>query len=530
MDDLLRYAKETGLGLARGASQGMTFNLGEEGLGWLAGKLPVGTVGLNDTPSDLASRYASIFRGGAGGLPTDSVTSTTGDYATERDRYRALNRATQEESPYASFAGDVLGGLASPNKAGQAKKVAGWLKSAGQAASQGALSAFGASEASDEPGQLADTVGGGAMGAVGDALGRGVGKALPWAAAKVRDSLNNFAKMRAVNAAGMGGNELKHLLREKGEDGVLEMGRHLLEEPGVIRFGRKADDVVEGVQNARKRWGWSGEMGKYLDEADAAGVKFRYKPLVDKVRSEIVKEEKGNPFIAGEVGAIGSLMNELAQRTGRMKKWTTFRGANELRSSQANGINWGNHWNNSSPSQYLDQFDKKLAGIFTGEVDRQLGEALGDKARQGFQNAKARTGTMVAAENFAKNLQAKQQGNYGLSLKDLVAASAAGGVGGAAEGGLGGAVGTLAGAVGMKVARERGPSALARGAYEVANSEPIFRILEQNPEALGKWGAQLSRAAAQSREALSLTHYLLSQRDPEYARRIEEISRQDNGQ
>ena len=419
-------------------------------------------------------------------------------YRAIRDLERGADKRAREANPGAFVAGELVGGA-------PAMLLPGGMSRQGLAlaAGAGATTGYGASEEESPIRAGADALTGAALGLGGQALGDAAGRAFPRLAQKAQEGLGDFAAMRALNAAGYFKNELKPIIKRGGVERAVTMGEHLLDEPGVIQAGRNVESVLEGVEGAREKWG--AEVGRLLQEADSTGAVFDMSRVARRVIDEVIQPNLGDPAIEKEVNAVGGLLRKYltkAQQEGGL----SFAEANKLKSTLANTqINWGNHWNNFGPSHHLEKYQKALAGIFTDEIDTQLGQQLGSEAFSAFKNAKARAGTFIDATDKAKNLNAAVQGNDQFRVKDLAAGALAGG----------GPMGFLA-TIGSKLGRERGASALARGADRLASSSSLDAIAKANPEAFGKYAGAVTSALARGPEALRALDKVLSDTSEEW--------------
>jgi hypothetical protein len=475
----------------RGFGQGLTANFGDElgaglqaGLQRLANALPEGSLDWAGVDNRYQQDAGAVYR-----------------------EARAANReqlaADMEQHTGAALAGNIAGGLVS-NAIVPGSRLAGGAGLA-RAGVQGAAAGLGESEADLTRGQVGgsavDALKGAALGVAAQGIGEEVGRIAPRVAQWVQRKTGDFAALRALNAAGYGKAELKPIIKRGGIERAVEMGERLLDEPGVIRAGHNVESVMEGAEAARQRWG--AEMGRILGEADATGAQFDMSSVGKRIIDEVIKPNLGDPAIRKEINAIGELMADylkLARQQGGM----TFSQANKLKSTLENGtINWGNHWNNYGPSHFLEKYQVSLAGIFADEIDNQLGARLGGDAFEAFKNAKAQYGTFKDAVGKAKNLNAAMQGNQAISLKDL-------GVGTVAGGGPVGFAATLA----SKVGRERGASALARGADAISQSDTLEAIASTNPDAFGRYAGAVSAALARGPEALRALDKVLRDTDP----------------
>jgi hypothetical protein len=481
-----------GAGL-RGFGQGLTAGFGDE----LGAGLQAGLQGVANALPEGSLEWA--------GIDNRHQQDTLDTYRQAREENRAQLATDQREHAGAAFAGDLAGGLVLNTlvPGSQAAGTAGLAR----AGLMGAASGLGNSEADltrgEVGGAVADTLTGAALGVAGQEVGDQLGRVTPKVAQWVQRKAGDFAAMRALNAAGYFKNELKPIIKRGGIDKAIEMGEHLLEEPGVIQAGRNVDSVLDGVEAARAKWGQ--EMGRILGQADDTGARFDMSAVAKRVMDDVIRPNMGDPAIEKEVQAVGGLLKKYlvkAQQPGGL----SFSEANKLKSTLQNGqINWGNHWNNYGPSHFLEKYQIALAGIFADEIDNQLGRQLGPEAFQAFKAAKSRAGTFIDAAAKAKNLNAAMEGNSMFSLGDLSKGAVAGG----------GIPGALA-VVGSKVGRERGASVLARGADAFANSAGLEALAKASPESFGKYARAVTGALARGPGALSALDKVLRDTDPEW--------------
>ena len=136
---------------ARSATQGLTYGLADEASGLL---------GALTEP-----------------LFMKSDKNFGGRYEEYRNAYRKGDKASAEANPKTALLAELAGGIAAPG--GAASKGLGLGARAIRASGQGALNAYGKSEAETPEGLLPDIATGAALGAGGAALGGLLSKAVP---------------------------------------------------------------------------------------------------------------------------------------------------------------------------------------------------------------------------------------------------------------------------------------------------------------------------------------------------------------
>jgi hypothetical protein len=196
-----------GVAAARGAASGATAGFADEAIGWLESTFPR----LSLSPGDFLDPT----------VPTPEPRT----YQQARDDYRGVQRQTREAQPAAYIAGEVGGSIAG----------AKGLGAAGQgyrgAVALGAASGLGNSEAelaqptvSGVGTATTDTLKGAAFGVAGQFVGEQAGRAVPALARRLVKPTEDFAAMRALNAAGYFKNELKPIIRDGGKERAVRMG------------------------------------------------------------------------------------------------------------------------------------------------------------------------------------------------------------------------------------------------------------------------------------------------------------------
>lgn len=508
---------------SRGFSQGATANTSDELLGALANI--IGPAAL-DAPPELLKRWKSILSGGGGGLPEDSTRPV--GYQENRDYFRGLNRQSQEDRPGASFAGAITGGVALGSRL-----PVGRLS----ATLQGAASGYGGSESEKLGGQAADTAVGAVLGNAGDRLGQFAGRAIPAAARNIRDRVARFAEERALKAAGYIQKDLKGMVLANPEN-VSRAGRVLLDEPGLIRPGERVDAIAERLPYRVEAQG--DQIGRAYAEADNLGARFDMEPFLQKAEAELLDPIARDPAVRSEAAELRRLISgyreaamspvEAGTLGPAQSVGVPFAEAGAMKSNLQKTINFGTNPLTGKPSANAERFVKSLQGQFGDEIDRQLGQVLDDGSMASFRDSMARYGPLKEALGRAREGVAREGGNASLGLRDyiagssLAAASQAMGV----EPWAAPLVGLGTGMV-NKFIRERADSTLAVGADAVANSDWLGSIVRKNPEVLGRWGAYLSRAAAESPESLAVAHKVLSETSPEYRQQVSRATQQQNG-
>lgn len=555
-------------GTARGAVasilQGPALNWADEVAGLLRGsdaRYLYDPKERDAVNAQIDERTRSYVAGGmdpeaAKGRATGDVLGLGGTrYREGRDAFRNVEGAFRKENPAAAVAltmgsGAALGGPFQGTGSGVARYLPALV--------EGGIAGAGSTEEANDMGEAAAVgaplgVAGQAFGEVaGELIGRGIQRGTQ----ALKDSSAEFARRRALAASGYIQKDLKPIMRRNPAD-ALAKGAALLEE-GVIPAGGTVSDVADALEPAVEKYGQ--QIGSILTQADATGAKFDIEPFLQQVDTDILAPIRGDPVVAREVAEIDKLVDgyrTLAQSKGGL----TFTEANAMKTRLQNmGINWGNFFNENSPSQNAQQYKVHLQNLFLNSIDDQIGQATSPEIETAFKQAKSQYGTMVDALEKARMGRARMEGNKQFSVTDYMAAL--GGVTGSmATGDVSPAAAGMGLALANKLARERGASTLAVGARnfsqalpssvsagafgdatgtmsssatrtfmnqdrarergDTTSSDLIQGVIANNPEALGPYAAQLKQAAADGN--LPLVHYALQQKDPEYRRILDQF-------
>lgn len=531
--------------------------------------------GPTENPNPVGAAEAFLRHYGAGAFKqgSDELTGTLVEglsrtdglspeiYRKNRDLERANLQAANEQHPYLSMAGNILGdvstdfflsrmGVPVTSQAYQigSGAVAGLLNSDADLTQPTAENAMQAAE---------ETAIGGAAAYAIPLVGRYVGaKAGPylsrgaeavsdwWGATKAQDWLENFARERALKASGYIQKDFARGADRREQ--LINGAQVLLDEPGLIGpFSSKAA-IADRLEPLVQREGQS--IGRFLDAADEAALSGewagrpfnRYAHAADARRLNAAGEWRGGPYnpyefirsAREEVAApfidspstatagegindwLDRLNNTASERLPDRGQLMTFRRANEYKGDLQDAVfntRGDVKPNVNARAQY------ELQRLMTQDIDRQATPFLGANQVGEFQQARRLYGTFKDAFDEATQGANRDAGNNALGLKDWQAAQT---FAQAAEKtpGLGWAAPIVA--VGSKMVRGRADSFAARSADALANPRWLEEVASTNPEILGRWGQYLSAAAARSPEALSQAHNSLAETDPDYQQRM----------
>lgn len=363
---------------------------------------------------------------------------------------------------------------------------------------------------------------GGLVGAGGNvatgALKEGVSKLLgsttrKLGAKSLQGALEELANDRAVKA--VAGNGHLAAIRKLDKKGVLDtLGKDAIEQ-GVLSAGATADDMLARASAKAQEFGK--EIGDVIAFGDA-----KARPLVNGAAlADQVERDLVQPLLKGNVGdqAVAERIAREAAHL-RSKGDMSFAEAEELKRSFDKYLKFGAE---QSPVQEQLQ---KVRGIIGSDVERKL-DAIGQSLEPGlgerFQRAKRLYGAMRELEDLAGERVLQLRNNRSISPSDYGFGGALGLLGG----GPGGVAMGVAGAVGHKLLRERGPQVLAVALHGLAESKVLQRLggafskrigeqLRVSPGVFGEFRGLLANAAARGADDLVATHVSLFRSDPAY--------------
>lgn len=484
-------SSSTGGAALRGFGQGVTADFGDE----LGAGLQAGLQGLSNALPEGALEWADI---------DNRYAQDAGDvYRQARTENRAQLRQDMAEHPVASTLGNVGGSVVLGG-------IAPGAGTYGQAAALGAASGLGASEydltdptARNVGGAVADTLTGTALGVAGQYIGEQAGRAIPALARRGQQALTETAQEKALKAAGYIQKDLKPMIR-RDPASVARQGQVLLEERGLITPGATVEDISGRIGSSLDAYG--DQIGRARREADALGATFDMEPFLQKVEQDILAPIAGDPAVRREANELRRLISgyrQLAAQRGGIG----FEEAANLKTRLEKTINFGNAWNTGGPAENAERFVKALDSNFASELYRQLDQVLEPGAFASYRDAMARYGPLKEALDKSRQGIAREGGNASFGLRDYLAGAA---------GSIFGPAGAIVAPVVNKVLRQRGDSAIARGAYGLARSGGIEALARANPEAFGRWAGPVAAALARGPAALQALDKVLRDTSPEW--------------
>jgi hypothetical protein len=492
-----------------------------------AGKRALEALGFGVTPTQTM----------VGGKAYKPELEALGDvYTQAREEGRAEKALAASQQPAAYTGGQITGAIAQQ----LAVPVPATL---GGAVGMGALTGLGASETDLTKGELGQAAQDVAIGAALGAGGYGVAKALPVvakgvgkaaekvgltqatkrAADKVQQALREFAAMRAVKATGA----IQSDINKETAKQILRKGETLLAED-LIPFSGSKEVIGQRVMAAQTKAAEA--MDDILLSADeavkATGQGFDWGQVLFRINKEVREKlgatgqrVSGASLRSGEGTFAASIFDDIAQEGAA---GGGFAAANRLKSEIADGAFAG------VANRLQQKVAKRIVGIFNDEIESQLKTVGGKKALEEFVKAKNVYGATKTAQTGLRRAAA-QQGNNLFGLSEMLAGPATAGitaVTGAAPIGI--ATAGALGALGTKLAKERGSAMLARGTMaglEAAQrATPVMRqatakvaqAAQSNPALLGRFAGIIQEAAQRGEKDLAVADYTLANQSEEY--------------
>ena len=402
--------------LGRGAGQGASFGMGDEGAATMQAMMP--------SPMDGQRRSGRSFDAPL----ADDFSAVRGEALQSE---RSANETAQERSPWLYTGGAIAGGLPAAIATAPVGGGAGLAVRAGQNAMHGGAlglaAGYGASEAETDLGLLEDAgdagMVGGALGGAGTvaaagagAMGRGAGEMLEAGAEKAqRAGWRNRAA-----ATGMYGGEMAKLVKQRGRDlperigeTIERYGAHKRPEAGPLTrwipqsAGVYADTTGAAMKQAGQR------MGGAIDDATAAGATVDPKTLASGMRDAQTEHlAAGQPNNKAIAKHIDSIANDLAARH-------AARGGRPMTPREA----W-DYRHNMKPTAGLENSRNVMPSVgMQGQAYREgrdvihdsVLDSLGDAA-PAYRQAETDYGMLTMANNASRQREAQELGNQLASI------------------------------------------------------------------------------------------------------------------
>lgn len=374
-------------------------------------------------------------------------------YEKGRDKEREALSKDSKDNPKVSALSEFLGALASP-----VNKVAPGASIPVQAATVGAVTGLGNSDADSIGGMARDTATGAGLGLVGGAAAEKLAPYVGKAANSVGSYLNDVAETRSAKAMGA----TKALFKSEGAEGIRAIGRQGLDN-GIVTPLASTDTMAARAADLKSRGGAKmGQVYKTIDDAGASA--FNPLDVAANVDSKIGNIWR-SPINRGETTQLENTLDSILLRG---DKNIPLSEAQALKQEIGKTANW------NKPA-HLDitpkeQMARDAYGVVNSAIDdaakngaKSVGvDDLTDMLSQGKSQYQAGKG----AEKLLANQQAKE-GNNTISLTDAA-------LGGEALMALGPKGGLLL--VAKKIADKYGNQLAATGA------NGISKFLMKDPE------------------------------------------------
>lgn len=529
--------------LAQGASAGFSDELA--GLTEGAGKI-AGLDGLGGPMQDISASDDG---------PTLDWEVLKHAYNKARNKERETLKKDKKDNPAISTIAELAGGIASPIN----KVLPGNL--IGQGAAFGGANALGATEAEDLGGMAKDT-------AIGTGLGGGLGfmaqKAGPLiekAISKVSSGAGDLAEKMAARSLGAERGSIKKM----GQDKVQDAGRYALDEGLLTPLGNTESVIAKNAAKQAEGGAMMGDVYKTIDEAG----NHTFDPL--NVATKVDESIGGfyrSPINRGETNQLENTLEAILMRGDKPIPLTE---AQSLKQELGKVANWKNNINVTEK----EKMAREAYGIVSGHIDDAVNTGMKDVGTDGLldtlKRGKELFGNSKTAEGLLDNKLAREQGNKMFGLTDTITGGAALGYGGVTDdwktaGGIMLAkkgldkYGSQMGALGLdKISKslmkspqmaqifEKNPQVFQALAHQLESKMGAFESRMPLPKAAdqqndsasnfhntmgkdallaktqgSKYGQVLQNAAAKGDDSLSAAHYVLSQRDADYRKQIEE--------
>lgn len=493
----------TAIGLGQGLSFGMLDELGS------ASKYPMGAL------KEIVNKFGADF--------TDEDVKK---YIARRDELRAADQMASKANPGSYTTGNVAGGIASSFAPGlNVVKGASLANMAGKASIQGGLAGLGASDQESLSGIAKDVSKGAAIGAGTTAAIGGASKMIadfnaknPNATTAMKDKFNkavakiysktsgadeeailrqiqNPAAQRAAEEEGF-----SYAVGSKAKEGIESLGRDLSNNVAeardtlVEKFGDKAmtglEDIEQGAtkflsRNAPSKAGFSG-----LKEKDREALIEITGNLKNATADDLVKFRN---FVDSKVAHLYDRPDAATPFERQLMK---MRGqADDLLDKFSPELNKAN----TDFSNYMG--NKKVLGLNNDATIETITDNLYSGANK---TAKKAAAEAIVPANLIEDMKTIA------ANKSFEAAKRPGGSNYLKRA-------ALPLATGFTSELFTNPNIVKFGARGLGELEQkIGNVLTKNPEAFGKFSKVLSDAARRGGNALALTHYVLSQKNPEY--------------
>lgn len=549
---------------ARGAAQGVSMGFSDE----MSGALDAATKNtfLENLPTPIKTVLAPAV---ASGLVADNIQQLISgektfddiknEYLKGRNESRTANAKAKEDNPYSYGTGQVGGSLATAFV-----PMAGQMNLA-KAGALGATQALGDSEAEDIQGLATDTAMGAAIGAgtyglmdkvISPALKYGFNKAsefVPDAVDSATKTIgkaffgvdekateNYLANRSNVNNAYSMGDLADSVLNKTDETSALnEMRKRSSELSNQAwnklddKMGMSKNDIIESIngyiddpktgltidgvtvgqaqeQAVKKLQGLKNQISQLSGEQiSQSNLKRIIQNLDDNINWNNPEQGPTNDAIKSLRGYVDQTIKSQnpAYKSAMAQVEDVTKAQAEVKSVFQNRLN---------PENY-DKFNKAVKNLINKDERSAANQAV-DKIQEhtGYDLKKDIVNSWTKSQFEKGDINGSRK-----TLLGAVIGGAAGSIGGPVSGAVGSAVGSAAG---YAADRFSGPI-FKRLLDGKINSQEFLSKYSTN---LGKYAPIISEASTRGPQALMATHFILSQRDPEYRSKIKSIEDEEN--
>lgn len=488
----------------KGAFQGLSFGAIDEIAGGLesVGRA-VGLKGLGGSFSDIE-------------LATPSLEFSK-NYEEGRDKRRSVERDAQEENPYSYGTGQFAGAVATSFiPALNVAKGAGYIPTVTNAGVQGGLMSLGATESEGFQDIALDTLTGTGIGVLGGTAGYGLSKGLEKASSliskgsvKASDALEAAAEKQSAKAMGAGTKEFKDI------EAVRRFGRQGLDE-GVVTPMASTEKMLSRAEAIRAKAG-EGMEGVYNAIDDSGARSFNPLETAAKFDDQFSPTYR-TPINKSEVN---QLENTIESILARGNDNISLKDAQKLKEEiGAVAFPKGKRPIDPTPKQQMAMDAYSVVNKSIDDATSQGASKLNNpELSQLLKASKKGYSFGRQSEDLLTNKLAKEESGSGIAAQINNAVDYAQLVGAYFTGGL--TLGTLA-------TKKAGEALIQkRNQLSATGFDKLSRILSNAPQTLGKYQTALTSAAQRGTQALTATHFLLQQQDPEYRQRMQELEDSD---
>lgn len=343
-------------------------------------------------------------------------------------------------------------------------------------------------------------LGGGVFGAIGETASKVVPKLAKTLGASA-DGLEEFANNKALNQAGAVKRDLDFL----GEKRAQEAGKALLERGhmGEGYSAPTAKGVLESVE--KDRAGVGKEVGAIFEKLKSEGAAPDFASSIKAV------DDFGASLPPLEREAISSDL--AATRRALEEHAGVGAGFDELNTLKKN-LQDKAKWSDAS-EEFAGKLKRQLSGVVREDIEKQV-SAISPELGQHLAQTNHLYSVLSDAARVAEHGAERLKGNGWFGVRDALLAA-----GPLAHGNVPAA---MISAIASKVMRDRGSGVIARLASKLADNPAMSAVATSFAQkaatlepALGKYGAILAKAAANTPQEALATHMVMAQADPHYA-------------